>query len=71
MTSLVGTGQLGGGGRPAGRGELHPGAAGSERLFAEEAEVAPERLAQGKTPAWASPVFSFEVESGDGGKLGP
>lgn len=57
MTSLVGTGQLGGGGRTQGRGELHPGATSSERIFAEKAEVAPERLAQGKTLAWTSPVF--------------
>lgn len=60
MNSLVGTGQLGSGRRTEGRDELYPGATRSDRIFAEKAEMAPERLAQGKTwaLALASPSFA-------------
>ena len=58
MNSLIGTGQLGSGRRTEGRDELHAGATSSERIFAEKEEVAPERLAQGKMRALASPLFA-------------
>lgn len=46
---LIGTGQLGSGGRIEGRDDVHPGAASAKRISAEKEEVALERLAQGKT----------------------
>lgn len=55
MTCIIGTGQLGSGGRTEGRDELYRGAISSEGIFAEEEEMAFERLAQGKMPASASP----------------
>lgn len=49
LCSLIGTGQLGSGGRTEGGDDVHPGAACAERISAEKEEVALERLAQGKT----------------------
>ena len=49
LYSLIGTGQLGSGGRIEGGDDVHPGAARAERISAEKEEVALERLAQGKT----------------------
>lgn len=56
LYSFLGTGQLGGGGRPEGRDDVHPGATRAERIFAEKEEVAPKRLAQGKTSVLAAPL---------------